>query len=92
MSNKHTPGPWKIAKEIQVQAGDITFEQRHIFGKTYEELDANARLIAAAPELLSQIERLVWVIEHLDPKVHSTRVVEEYNKSKALIIKAKRAQ
>lgn len=53
--NKHTPGPWTVTKETRVQAGDIIFRQEHSVGKTYEELDANARLIAAAPELLEAL-------------------------------------
>lgn len=63
--NKHTPGPWTVTKETRVQAGDITFRQEHSIGKTYEELDANARLIAAAPELLEVLADSLPVIDAL---------------------------
>lgn len=68
MSEQHTPGPWGFSYVRQVgnawdsyaistPAGDITVRtnpgqgcQRHI---------ANARLIAAAPELLAALEALL---------------------------------
>lgn len=60
--NKHTPGPWSVGNPPDgtrgyVYCGDVTgsavaqvkFSQVH---RTEQETDANARLIAAAPEML----------------------------------------
>jgi hypothetical protein len=60
MSGSHTPGPWDIALDT-VRDGDITVfaEDRAVaMMKTYEDVPrdttlAEARLIAAAPELLA---------------------------------------
>lgn len=56
MSNsKHTPGPWsRMGRSIGVGAGEIAtawdFDGRQI---------ANARLIAAAPEMLAALKAIV---------------------------------
>ena len=62
--NKHTPGPW-----IKPQSGEgFTIcgpERRGIRGiickiySTCEDMEANARLIAAAPELLEACRKIV---------------------------------
>lgn len=63
----HTPGPWKFGKELTARSGEwlVSFDAgskgRGIAiaetraGSGNEE--ANARLIAAAPELLAALER-----------------------------------
>jgi hypothetical protein len=57
--SKHTPGPWTVGGPTGY------FYQLEInpsIGKVYgagEELKANARLIAAAPELLEVLEELM---------------------------------
>ncbi len=67
---KHTPGPWKIKDDFAKTA--INTEKKHIAMVNYwkcqdescisdEEHEANARLIAAAPELL---EVLMEVRDH----------------------------
>jgi len=70
MSAKHTPGPWEVT---EYESGDFTITAQgrgpcdgDICGTTMrpEEHDenasyANARLIAAAPELLEVLEMLV---------------------------------
>ena len=54
---KHTPGPWAVsASETRVIA-----PMRHVIcadiqGRTFAECQANARLIAAAPDLLDALE------------------------------------
>lgn len=59
---KHTPGPWYLS-----DTGNLYSEatDRHIanldtsmdFKNNSQQLEANARLIAAAPELLEALER-----------------------------------
>lgn len=81
METKHTPGPWKIAGEtadkqsfvyalnesgtnqfwFDIQPGRTDDNQR----TSDAELAANARLIAAAPELLEALcEATAWLHAH----------------------------
>lgn len=68
---KFTPGPWRVA-------GDTNHDTRRIYGpdgymvadagripkRREQEMDANARLIAAAPELFKVAEMLVNLEAH----------------------------
>ena len=73
MSVQHTPGPWhvnsSIPHEVVAEDGDLgvasTFGLSLMSGgSTLEaEWDANARLIAAAPDLLEALERILPEIE-----------------------------
>lgn len=85
---KHTPGPWAIGKNHDAESEDFIIRQGddpdspaiasafvdHI-GLTEEESMANARLIAAAPELLAALERLVSACEKGDPETIAENVV-----------------
>lgn len=60
---KHTPGPWQIEGRYDVELGSLylstmhpmpIFELQPIVGSRDEHM-ANARLIAAAPELLEAL-------------------------------------
>lgn len=59
MSARHTPGPWQA---IGTCVGNAKGERRFVVGITrtayasQDEMRANARLIAAAPELLEALE------------------------------------
>lgn len=79
MSNeKHTPGPWKISEFIEpgygherhffravVADGTKICETHPAYDPEYEGRDiANARLIAAAPELLSELEKAHRIISN----------------------------
>lgn len=65
---KHTPGPWKVygaAEELVIHAGEerevITIIPRFITSEGIggiKKKEANANLIAAAPELLEALEEL----------------------------------
>ena len=65
METKWTPGPW--AYEIQPGYACITHERGSIAAASYAKLldnsplpmEANARLIAAAPDLYEALERLM---------------------------------
>jgi len=68
--SKHTPGPWAVNRYITSGNQSLGF---HITGPRdgsvspvcvgedtgYGEIDANARLIAAAPELLEALKKAV---------------------------------
>jgi hypothetical protein len=56
MTDKHTPGPWYVAKPVYGDRQICDQGLREIADVGYEvgdkAMDANARLIASAPELL----------------------------------------
>lgn len=75
MTGKHTPGPWKVLPEecdrpyVRVRgtvlgerykvANVVTPVYDGVHGREAEETRANARLIAAAPELLKALKELL---------------------------------
>lgn len=71
--NKHTPGPWKVVKskgysqltEIVSIDGPVLSEG---FGVNHESDQANAHLIAAAPEMLEALEFFVNERLEQDPE------------------------
>jgi hypothetical protein len=68
--NEHTPGPWRVSERPYAQdEGPVVETPQNIYiataspihggpmpGNPYERAVANARLIAAAPELLEALE------------------------------------
>lgn len=76
--NKHTPGPWILASsktEVLYIKNPHPYntiakcewggkeDGTGIYGHTMEEAEANARLIAAAPELLEKLNMCIGYIE-----------------------------
>lgn len=77
--SKHTPKPWHAARmnsttinvvphrihgfRAMLVGGSDGQVVAHTFGKTAEETEANARLIAAAPDLLDAIKPLLSFLE-----------------------------
>lgn len=69
MSTKHTPGPWRVAEAMdgtmtEVMAGEIyiapaVWQASAVWDRQQSEREANARLIAAAPEMLSLLQELI---------------------------------
>ena len=57
MSN-HTPGPWKKAKYKVSTASDALIAHTRPTGEGSSDDEANARLIAAAPEMLDVLRRV----------------------------------
>ncbi len=61
---EHTPGPWWVAGKGTIRCGvKGTASEGWIGGVHFRNRSANARLIAAAPELL---EALTWAVDHFD--------------------------
>jgi hypothetical protein len=72
---EHTPGPWEMGgsllastsgKHIAIVLHNINYDEKKLprdydsrAPKSFPETEANARLIAAAPELLAALENLV---------------------------------
>ena len=96
MEARHTPGKWEVYYRMPSQENDnctnnsIMVEGRNIADvwasnghicKTKAECDANARLIAAAPELLEALKGLLSWSAHLpfaaDDKIEFARKVIE---------------
>lgn len=70
MKPKHTPGPWYSEENnvFTVQLGYWIAEmgKNKSFTKNNDERHANARLIAAAPELLEALELALVRLEQLN--------------------------
>jgi len=97
----HTPGPWTVGDLINMggyrdyyqiscspEHGDLNIEISNPFGTELEETKANARLIAATPDLLAALERLVADVdaeEYINQTAHST---DDYDMAFAAIAKA----
>jgi hypothetical protein len=56
--NKFTPGPWEMGDDFQVQTVDKHGYEIAEMRIDVPEYEANARLIAAAPDLLEALENL----------------------------------
>lgn len=56
--SKHTPGPWIVWDDEVVQNRDGNFIAKcgESFALTQKEVNANARLISAAPEMLAALK------------------------------------
>jgi len=74
MSTKHTPGPWFIAKESDVQASDGNvvispngYEIRPVPGVRLGDEMADLQLTAAAPELLKELQFAIRFYDQLTP-------------------------
>jgi hypothetical protein len=116
---KHTQGPWYVSQVCLTNGGErpITTEDGRIctvdcqtpfkrgegWKSECDVREANARLIAAAPEtaaerdrlkvvnaeLLDALKRLLeFVVAHTDPTVATPQFTAEYERSRAAIAKA----
>ena len=59
---KHTPGPWRLDRARALIPLD-----KHTWAEAYGGTEANARLIAASPELLDALEAMLSHTAELDP-------------------------
>ena len=65
----HTPGPWVIGDDGNVYGGRD--EQASVFPIAQRMSGANARLIAAAPDLLATLRKArAWVAQYSEIKGH----------------------
>ena len=62
----HTPGPWQVSPYGNITSKSLTVAKVEQMPGNYEsEKQENARIIAAAPEMLQALERAVSIIEEL---------------------------
>ncbi|HGM5034484.1 TPA: hypothetical protein ACKPZU_000216 [Stenotrophomonas maltophilia] len=77
MSSKHTPGPWAYQEDSDAYTHIVRGHNNRFICQlaqtTSAEIEANARLIAAAPELLMKITGLIGAAEYLQARVVETR-------------------
>ena len=70
----HTPGPWKV-QEFSAQTYMISTFQNGLIAQ-HVPGEANARLIAAAPELYEALEAAYMVLTSWVPTPQKTRLEE----------------
>ena len=94
--SKHTPGPWEAKRETDYVPAQVWAEGRQVaevYGESREVRAANARLIAAAPELLKALLDLMaefWAeYEYPDRAPEQSPTVKEIRKAEHVIGKAK---
>lgn len=64
--SKHTPGPWRLNRRFCFNVEDQngrTIARINFDHETYDEAMANARLIAAAPDLLAATEAALALLQ-----------------------------
>lgn len=96
-SNTHTPGPWEAQDSGLIYAPPPDSENESILICDVGEIDettpdrtANARLIAAAPQLLEGAEDLLGMLSSLaDDYAICRELVEEAKELRAAIAQAK---
>ncbi len=100
MNTKHTPGPWTIGRigdgtehtaPIEGAGTTVGYVEMHSFDDdetTTPEQAANARLIAAAPDLLEALRALLDASPGPDKGYVSTPYFEARQSARAAIAKA----
>ncbi len=81
MSAQHTPGPWNVATygdvlRLHVKRGSLSLAEILEWSAGPEsraQVEANARLIAAAPDLLDALKELVDTVDLSKLKVRKTK-------------------
>jgi hypothetical protein len=65
--SKHAPGPWRLSAtdDTLVRSADngLVAVAHGDYGCDWEVMEANARLIASAPELLQELENALMIFE-----------------------------
>lgn len=83
--DKHTPGPWRAnsswieGPKMALRVAVVDWPKRGCAPKSADEAEANARLIAAAPDLLKALIGVVAVAD---------RATVEFDRARAAIAKA----
>lgn len=80
--SEHTPGPWSVEPYDKYQKDIIIIEPRCSVDNDdvdHEEAEANARLIAAAPDLLEALQAVVAIAD---------RKTVEFDRARTAIAKA----
>lgn len=91
---QHTPGPWRIADtnfrpKVFAADGRLVADCANILRRTQDEMEANARLITAAPDMLLALEGMIQsfhesVVANPNDFPALRAAVEAINKAKGL--------
>ena len=93
---RHTPGPW-VARRLEEEGfcyEDVMDEYGYYIATCHEGVrgernaDANARLIAEAPDLLAALQRIVAVLDKQVASPHLAERASPLAQAKAAIAKA----
>jgi hypothetical protein len=87
MSGQHTPGPWLLDQSAEMSSISASGADGEYIGITYMTLpnhEANASLIAAAPDLLEALRDMVTY----GHETHGTQVLLARKAARAAIAKA----
>ena len=88
---KHTPGPWSIRQESVWSVGTDHEMTALVYGCTDTEEEANARLIAAAPDLLEALKLAQSAVADFHSGMNTTRPSEETRERNERILGSIRA-
>jgi hypothetical protein len=99
--SKHTPGPWRVGNGSLMESGVFSADGKTLVAGTHgsarnyrrqeqiAEQDANARLIAAAPDLLEALQALRRICADTPAVERNPRFVTANSAALAAIAKAK---
>lgn len=88
---EHTAGPWRVGKSggcVVNDAGEVIAELANTPLRITPEVEANARLFAAAPELLEGCKKLLEVINHPNLYTPDSNLNKKRTFVEAAIVKA----
>ena len=89
----HTPGPWETKPETDYVPAQVWADGRQlaeVYGEDRATRAINARLMAAAPELLEACEIALWIRDRIaDVSRNVGLTLEEWDQIEAAIRKAK---
>ena len=87
--NKHTPGPWVVSDiasgfEIETTSGNQVAQTSEIYAarkpSDHDERRANARLIAASPEMLDILKKCLDALVYVGPWETPVGLIEQVQK------------
>lgn len=91
---RHTPGPWRfIPDDGTGTLPAVLANQVTAAGNFYVcqcNVEADARLIAAAPDLLAECKRLLWLLDNARVPGEITQTPEAIEQLRAVVAQAER--
>lgn len=98
MTQKYTPAPWHVIEKeahkgkgilhIVEEVGNQNLEIATMWAVGHEkEFQANAQLMAAAPEMLKALEEIIFLVEN--GHINISGIQSQYQKIRETVAKAK---